>query len=404
MNRKNKNILLFFQSLPQWTDIHFIVQKFHKEGYKAWLVGGCVRDALCHIIPKDIDFATDALPDVVENLFPKTLSIGKRFGTVVIPLNGYNYEVTTFRSDGVYKDNRHPENITFGTPHKDAQRRDFTCNALFFDMIHHQLVDFVGGALDIQEKRIRCVGLPEKRFAEDALRLLRTIRFSAQLNWEVDPNTLHAVVTQRHLITSISIERIKEEFFKIIMSDHHQRGFRLLENTKLFQAFLGPEFSALSLPHIPLFGSLDARLVAFTDQWPLEYVERFFKKIHFSKKHIQYLLYLSSQIKQNIQQWPLSDIRQLVTSPYFEDISSLLKTFDKQDVLDQLISVKKTYPVLPAPLLSGSDFLDLGYSPGKALGDLLRDIREAQLNEQITTREQALAFIKEKMKLDKTKA
>ena len=283
MNRKDKDVLFFFQSLPQWADIDFIIQTFHKKGYKAWLVGGCVRDALCHVTPKDIDFATDALPDVVESFFPKTLSVGKRFGTLVIPLNGRNYEVTTFRSDGVYKDHRHPEEITFGTPEMDAQRRDFTCNALFFDMIHQQLMDFVGGTLDIQQKCIRCVGVPEERFAEDALRLWRTIRFAAQLDWEVDPHTLKAVCTQRHLITSISVERVKEEFFKIIMSDHQQRGFQLLESTHLFQAFLGSEYPALSLPVRPLFGSLEARLVALTDSWPIEHIEHFSKKYIFPK-------------------------------------------------------------------------------------------------------------------------
>lgn len=388
------NILQMIQSLNQWPDIKEIINCLDKKGYKAWLVGGCIRDILCDITPKDIDFATDATPEVIEKTFPQTLSIGKNFGTITVCKGNKNYEITSFRSDGHYKDSRHPEDIYFSNPKEDAQRRDFTCNALFFDVINNQLIDFVDGLKDISKKQIRAVGIAKQRFAEDSLRLFRAIRFSAQLDWSLEQNTLQAIKNQRSKITKISIERVREELFKTLLAKKHQRGLELLESTKLFQAFLGPTFPPLSLPQMTFYGDIDVRLTLLTYQWPSPHTENFLSKINLSKKHIKYILSLSSIVKKNIQNMSLSQLRKLTGDKCFEDICSLLKAFNRKEDLDLLYDIKKTYPKLPRSLLSGNDLKQMGFQTGEKLGQIIEIIREAQLNNEIQNKQAAIDFLK----------
>ena len=388
------SLLSSIQSLNHWPDIKDIVDHLDKKGYKAWLVGGCIRDVLCGTSPKDIDFATDATPEIIQKLFPQTLSVGKAFGTIIICKRSKNYEITTFRSDGNYKDSRHPENICFSNPKEDAQRRDFTCNALFFDIINTQLIDFVDGVNDILKKQIRAVGTAEERFTEDGLRLFRAIRFSAQLDWSIEHNTLQAITKQKHQITKISIERFREELFKTLLAKKYQRGLNLLESTKLFQTFLGPNFPSLSIPQIKLHGNINVRLILLTYQWPLNYTEAFLKKIKLSQKVIKYIFSISSIVKQDIQNMPLSQLRTLVSNNFYEDICSLLEALNKKEDLDFLQNIKKTYPKLPDPLLSGNDLKQLGFQTGEKIGQVIEIIREAQLNNEIQNKQDAIGFLK----------
>ena len=388
-------ILQVIQSLNQWPDIKEIINCLDKEGYKAWLVGGSIRDVLCGITPKDIDFATDATPEIIEKIFPQTLSIGKNFGTITVCKEGKNYEITSFRSDGHYKDSRHPEDISFSNPKEDAQRRDFTCNALFFDALNNELIDFVDGVKDILKKQIRSVGIAEERFAEDALRLFRAIRFSAQLDWSLEQNTLQAIKNQRLRITKISIERVREELFKTLLAKKYQKGLALLESTKLLQAFLGPKFPPLSIPQMTLYGDINVRLTLITYQWPSYHTESFLKKINLSKKTIKYLLSLSSTSRKNIQNMPLSQLRKLVDNNCFEDICFLLKALNRKKDLGLLYNIKKTYPKLPESLLSGNDLKQMGFQTGEKMGQIIEIIREAQLNNKIQSKQAAIDFLKE---------
>ncbi len=399
MNKKmtfhSTDLLLFFQSLPQWPDIQYIVQHFNKAGYKAWLVGGCLRDALCGITPTDIDFATDALASDIEKLFPKTLSVGKAFGTIIVCGNTQDYEITSFRSDGDYKDGRHPEQITSATPETDAQRRDFTCNGLFFDTLNNKLMDFVEGYKDIVQKQIRAIGIAEERFSEDALRLLRAIRFAAQLNWNIESKTLKAIKVKRSQITLVSIERIKQELSKTLMAPNHQKGLELLESTNLFDAFLkGVDLPCLQWPVITLYGSLNARLAAMTYHWPLKYTKVFFKKIKMSDKNIHWILSLSCLVRDGIENKSLADFRQIVADPHFEDICSLLKTFERKDILNKLSQIKQDYPQLPPHFFSGHDLKAMGFPSGQRLGYMLKALRKAQLNNKVQSKKEALAFLK----------
>jgi tRNA nucleotidyltransferase (CCA-adding enzyme) len=222
-----------FKSHPHWPALERIYHTLNQNGYKAYLAGGCVRDALLGKPANDLDLATDAAPETIEKLFAKTVAVGKAFGVMLVVEDGISFEVATFRSDGSYKDGRHPENVVFTSPEEDARRRDFTVNALFYDLNQGRVLDFVGGLKDLEEKRIVAVGNPEARFREDHLRLLRAVRFAAQLGFEIEAATYAAVRDLSSLVKSVSSERIHEETLKLLKSSRADTGLRLLHETGL---------------------------------------------------------------------------------------------------------------------------------------------------------------------------
>ena len=198
-------------------DVKYILSKLIENNFKAYIVGGCVRDIILNKEPKDYDITTNAKPEEVIKLFDKVILTGIKHGTVTVILNDENYEVTTFRVDGEYIDQRHPNEVKFVTSLKeDLSRRDFTVNAMAYNDIDG-FKDYFNGLNDLKNKIIKTVGNPEKRFLEDALRMLRAIRFSAQLNFQIEEDTLNAIKKLKDNITKISKERIREEFNKIII-------------------------------------------------------------------------------------------------------------------------------------------------------------------------------------------
>ena len=192
-----------------------IVRRLQDAGFAAFLVGGCVRDTLLGRAPGDFDIATNALPDEVEKLFRRTVAVGRQFGVMVVVEDGQQFQVATFRAESDYTDGRRPSTVAFGDPRADAQRRDFTVNGLFFDPIADELHDWVGGEKDLRAKIIRTIGTPEERFGEDHLRMLRAVRFAAQLGFEIEPETFTAVQTLAPKIKLISAERIRDELIKL---------------------------------------------------------------------------------------------------------------------------------------------------------------------------------------------
>src|SRR5579872_586310 len=165
-----------------------IVRRLRSEGFPAYLVGGCVRDMLMGRPPKDYDITTRATPEQVQRLFPDAITVGAQFGVVIVPHEAGNVEVATFRSDGVYEDGRHPREVRYSqTAEEDVRRRDFTINGLPFDPLRDQVLDYVGGQADIRDRRLRTIGDPLERLQEDRLRMLRAVRFTARLGFELDP-------------------------------------------------------------------------------------------------------------------------------------------------------------------------------------------------------------------------
>jgi tRNA nucleotidyltransferase (CCA-adding enzyme) len=216
-----------------------VVSRLQESGFKAFLVGGCVRDLLMRTQPKDYDIATSAQPKQVQPLFAKVLPTGVQHGTVTVLLNGMSVEVTTFRAEGEYLDGRHPSSVTFGTDiAEDLSRRDFTINAIAFDPISGELCDPFGGEADIAARRVRSVGQAEVRFSEDGLRALRAVRFATVLGFELDPQTAKAIPGSLSSFKKVSSERIREEFCKIMLSERVSAGIELLRTTDLLVAFL----------------------------------------------------------------------------------------------------------------------------------------------------------------------
>ncbi|MCF0143277.1 MAG: HD domain-containing protein, partial [Parasporobacterium sp.] len=201
-------------------DVKNIIETLEKAGHDAYAVGGCVRDCALNKVPHDWDITTSADPMTVKGLFDRTFDTGLEHGTVTVLLNGVGYEVTTYRIDGIYEDGRHPKSVTFtGELHEDLKRRDFTINAMAYND-REGLVDIFGGMEDLKSGVIRAVGTPEERFSEDALRMLRALRFAAQLGFEIEENTRAAIVSLAPTLKKVSAERIQVELEKLICSDH----------------------------------------------------------------------------------------------------------------------------------------------------------------------------------------
>lgn len=239
---------------PQWSHAEMICGRLAKAGFDAVLAGGCVRDGFLGVSPKDFDIATDATPDEVELLFEKTVSVGKNFGVIVVPLDdGGTIEIATFRKDGNYSDGRRPESVQFSDRAEDAKRRDFTVNALFFDPIRNVIFDYVGGLADLAAGILRVVGDPEKRFQEDRLRLLRAVRFSGQLGFEISPETEAAVKRSAKNLKDVSRERIRDEVDKLLMTKWAKEGFSNLDRMGLSEPVFSDWASMIFPTHERVF-------------------------------------------------------------------------------------------------------------------------------------------------------
>src|SRR5882724_5018275 len=221
-----------------------VVARLRESGHIAYFAGGCVRDMVRDRIPKDFDIATDARPEVVQQLFSRTHAVGVHFGVILVLENGFQFEVATFRSDDAYIDGRHPSAVHFSSPEEDAQRRDFTINGMFYDPVAEKMIDLVGGRADIDAKRVRAIGDPAQRFGEDRLRMLRAVRFATVLGYEIEKATWDALATNAESINQISAERIRDELVRTFLSPNRVRGWDLLDSSGLMRAIL-PELEAM---------------------------------------------------------------------------------------------------------------------------------------------------------------
>lgn len=229
--------------IPLPEKVNIIIRRLQKAGYEAYAVGGCVRDSLLGRTPEDWDITTLARPDEVKALFSHTIDTGIEHGTVTVMLDHEGFEVTTYRIDGEYEDARHPKQVEFTSLLSlDLQRRDFTINAMAYNE-EDGIVDLFGGMEDMKNHRIRCVGNPDERFDEDALRIMRAVRFCAQLDFSIEPDTLRAVAAHAAELSRISAERIRVELTKLLLSDHPER-LLIAHETGLTAVFL-PEFDRM---------------------------------------------------------------------------------------------------------------------------------------------------------------
>lgn len=250
---KSGEIMNYNLEIP--CDVQYIIDVLIENGYEAFMVGGCVRDLILNKTPNDYDITTNAEPQVVASLFDKVILTGLKHGTVTVVINKKQYEVTTYRRDGEYEDSRHPQNVEFVSDIKeDLARRDFTINAMAYNK-ERGLVDYFDGLQDLKDKKIRTVGNPLDRFKEDALRMLRAIRFSVQLDFEIDAELLNSIKLINSNIENISKERIRDEFNKIIIKN--PKGIYLLKRCGLLQYIISELNDVFKESHESCTGTYD---------------------------------------------------------------------------------------------------------------------------------------------------
>ncbi len=221
-----------------------IIETLQKAGYVAYWAGGCVRDMLLGINPKDYDIVTSAKPEEIEALLSKTIPIGKEFGVILAIEDGHHFEIATFRSDSGYSDGRRPDAVIFSNPEEDAKRRDFTINALFYDPLKDEILDFVGGQEDLKNKLIRFIGEPKARITEDNLRILRAVRFKNSYGMQYHPETYKAIKENFKLVDGVSKERIRDELNKMITGANNTNAFEELYELDILSLIM-PEFCNL---------------------------------------------------------------------------------------------------------------------------------------------------------------
>lgn len=269
-----------------------ICKVLSREGYQSFLVGGCVRDLLLGINPKDWDICTDALPAKIMEIFPKNYPTGLKHGTITVVMGKDHFEITTFRIEGEYKDGRRPEEVFFVTEIKqDLSRRDLTINAISYDPLENKLIDPFNGIDDLNNKIIRAVGNPEARFKEDGLRIMRTIRFAARLDYEIEAETLKAMKSCLNILRKVSLERIRDELCKILMSNNAAYGLSLLNDIYVF-CIVSPLINEIRLINYDHLGELETRLAFLYHIYDVKLVRQELINLKFSNKEIKKVIFL----------------------------------------------------------------------------------------------------------------
>jgi poly(A) polymerase len=386
-----------------------IVKVLCRNGYQALLAGGCVRDMLLHRPAKDYDVATDAQPKEIIRLFKRTLKVGAKFGVIVVLLDDTQVEVATFRAEADYSDGRHPQSVHFTDAASDAARRDFTINGMFYDPVDKKIIDFVGGRADLKKKIIRTIGRPEERFGEDYLRMLRAIRFSAQLGFKIDSKTYAAIRKIASGITKISGERISMELEGILTSAGRTDGVRNLLKSGLLNSIF-PDFDKQQLhlavkvlDNLPKTISYPLGLSALFAGCPTDFA---MKKIYILKlsgnrmKHTKFLLDGRGRLLND--KFSLAQLKMLLAEPHFRDLYNFQKAIQKAENkstasllrLNKRIKSLGNIEIKPKPLLNGNDLMRLGAVAGPALGKLSRELYIAQLNNTIVTKEDAEEWVR----------
>lgn len=425
-----------------------IVQRLRRVGFEAFFVGGCVRDALLGLHPGDYDIVTSARPESVVRLFEKTVAVGAKFGVIVVLIHDIPYEVATFRSDDVYEDGRRPSQVHFSTAKEDVLRRDFTINGLLMDAATGEIMDYVNGRADIENKILRTIGDPFVRFNEDYLRMLRAVRFAANLNFSIDPETKNAIARCADNIRSVSAERISDELSKILTRGGARRGFELLSETGLLSHILpevermkgvgqpprfhpegdvwehtlimldilssetaprtNPDLAWGALLHDvgkPLSRTEDENGIHFYGhvQAGETLAETIALRLKFSRARRDAVIRLIHfhMVFMNVQKMRPARLKRFLRMPDFDlhlqlhrlDCLACHGMLDSYDFCrDQLIALEPE-ALHPPRLLTGDDLIIMGFAPGKKMGELLARLEEEQLEGRIRGRDEAVAFV-----------
>lgn len=401
-----------------------VVRQLQQAGYVAFWAGGCVRDILLGKRPKDYDVATDARPESVRELFGhrRTHGVGAAFGVILIhgPGEAGDVEIATFRAEGAYLDGRRPTKVVFCTAEEDAQRRDFTINGMFYDPLTEQVYDYVGGRADLESGIVRAIGEPIERFTEDKLRLLRAIRFTANLGFQLDPQTSEGVRLMAREIHAVSPERITQELKRMLTDPHRRRSLELLRESQLLPEILPELQPLLSESQTSAWEQACSRIAKLAepdfilsvsavcfdlDPFTTADVNSLARRLKWSNQEMEDLTWLLGSRKslEGIQERPLSYIKRLLVHPLASDLLKLLRA-DAQTRQAGMEAVEfcehflKTTPreiLDPPPLLTGDDLVRQGMKPGPKFRNLLEQVRDAQLELRISTPDEAWQLIQE---------
>ena len=426
-----------------------LVERLRAAGHEALFAGGCVRDRLLGKEAHDIDIATSARPEEIQKLFPRTVAVGAQFGVIVVLEDGGEFQVATFRSDGAYRDGRHPESVAFTNAEGDARRRDFTVNGLFFDPLTRQILDFVGGEADLRAGILRSIGDPHARFAEDKLRLIRCVRFAASLGFEIEAETWRALVERAPEITAVSAERIRDELVKIFTHPSRVRGFDLLDQSGLL-AILLPEVESLKgceqppdfHPEGDVFVHTRLMLSLLPEQvsTPLVFsvlfhdigkpptflidetgrirfnghesisasmTEKIFARLRFSNAETEATVVgvKNHMAFKDVQNMRIATLKRFLARPTIDDELELHRVdcqgshglLDNYDFLLRKREEFSNEPLIPPPLITGRDLIAAGLKPGPLFKKLLDSAQALQLEGGLKTREDALAWMREEL-------
>jgi len=423
-----------------------IAARLRDEGHIAYFAGGCVRDMVRGFAPKDFDIATDASPEVVQNLFSHTYAVGAHFGVIIVLEDSFQFEVATFRSDDAYIDGRHPSAVHFSSPHEDAKRRDFTINGMFYDSVAEKVIDFVGGRGDIDAKLVRAIGDAAQRFAEDRLRMLRAVRFATVLDYEIEKNTWDALVANVAWINDISAERIREELVRIFLSRNRVRGWDLLDASGLLRAIL-PEIEVMKgckqpeqfhpegdvfehtrlmlqfLPEkvsVPLVFSVlfhdvakprtatvdETGRIRFSghDRLGAEMTEEIMRRLRFSGAEIEATVEMVRQhmVFKDVPNMRVAKLKRFMARPTFDeelelhrvDCQGSHRMLGNYEFLLRKREEFANEPIIPPPLIRGDDLIALGLKPGPKFSEILEAAETRQLEGSLRTWEEALEWVK----------
>jgi poly(A) polymerase len=428
-----------------------ICETLRRHGHQALLAGGCVRDLLLGREPSDYDVATEATPSRVMELFPESVSVGAQFGVILVHRDGLKVEIATFRSDVGYSDGRHPDRVVFSsTPEEDVQRRDFTINGMLMRPESGEVLDFIAGREDLKAGVIRAIGEPDRRFAEDKLRMMRAVRFAARFDFEIEAATFRSI--RRHVaeIHQVSLERLREELSKMLTERAARRAFELLDQTWLLQQLL-PEIAAMKgVEQPPQFhpeGDVWIHTLLMLEQLPpgvsprlawgvllhdvgkpptfksaaetgdrirfdghvavgVRMAEEICRRLRFSNEDTEQILALvDNHMKfKDVSQMRSSTLKRFVRLPRFDEHLELhrLDCLSSNRQLESYEYIRKVLGEIPAEqihpprLLTGEDLKQMGFKPGPAFSEILRAVEDAQLEGEVTSSEAAVDYVQRK--------
>ena len=436
---------------PYYSTARYIVETLQNRGFRAFFVGGCVRDAILGHQPEEFDITTSATPAEVREIFDHTIPVGESFGVVLVIINDFKFEVATFRKEWGYKDGRRPTEVSYSSDERDdVTRRDFTINGFLYDPVKEELYDHVNGIEDLEKGIVRTIGNPVERFNEDKLRMIRAVRFSARFEFRIEETTFFAMKTMAEKITEVSAERLRDELVGIITQQNPGSGLKMLKQSNIL-AYILPEVQEMdNVPQPPEFhpegdvfrhtcivleklheitegnvgeevamGALlhdigkpptfeETDRIRFNghDRVGAFMAQKVCKRLRFSRKQTERI---TSLVREHLKFKDVfnmreSTLRRFISTPYFEDhmnmhLADCLGSHGMTDAYDFIRNKLREYEnkeIKPKPLLSGYDLIEMGFEPGPVFSKILDAVEEQQLEGTINSKKEALEFVENK--------